>query len=43
LPKEDVDQVGDMRYSWRKLRKLSAEVDDTLAQVQVGQPAADDK
>lgn len=38
VPKEEADLVGDLHYSWRKLRKLAAEVADNLATVQVGAP-----
>eukprot|EP00887_Chlorella_sp_A99_P001633 scaffold8.g1633.t1 len=36
VPKEEIDLVGDLRYSWRKLRKLAADTADGLARVQVG-------
>ncbi|PSC73956.1 flagellar outer dynein arm heavy chain gamma [Micractinium conductrix] len=36
VPKEEADLVGDLRYSWRKLKKLSADVGDNLATLQVG-------
>ena len=35
VPKEEADLVGDLRYSWRKLKKLSADVGDNLATLQV--------
>ena len=35
VPKEETDMVSDLRYSWRKLRKLSTDVSDTLARLQV--------
>ena len=34
--KEESDQVGDLRYSWRKLLSLTGEVNNTLAELQVG-------
>eukprot|EP00899_Mesostigma_viride_P009796 jgi/Mesvir1/18818/Mv04309-RA.2 len=36
VPKEEIDQVGDLRYSWKKLRKLANDVSDNLARLQVG-------
>jgi len=39
VPKEEADLVGDLRYSWRKLKKLAADVSDNLAKVQVRQGA----
>lgn len=36
VPKEESDQVGDLRYSWKKLRKLANDVSDGLAKLQVG-------
>ncbi|KAL4452763.1 hypothetical protein ABPG75_008425, partial [Micractinium tetrahymenae] len=36
VPKEEADLVGDLHYSWRKLKKLAADVADNLATVQVG-------
>lgn len=35
VPKEETDMVGDLRYSWRKLKKLALEVSDTLSRLQV--------
>jgi len=35
VPKEETDMVGDLRYSWKKLRKLSTDVSDNLARLQV--------
>jgi len=35
VPKEEADMVGDLGYSWRKLKKAAAEVSDALATVQV--------
>jgi hypothetical protein len=35
VPKEESDLVGDLRYSWRKLKKLAADVGDSLATLQV--------
>lgn len=34
MPKEEADQVGDLRYSWRKLKKQAGDVADTLATLQ---------
>ena len=31
-----MDTVSDLRYSWKKLRKLATEVSDGLAKLQVG-------
>ncbi|CAD7698753.1 unnamed protein product [Ostreobium quekettii] len=36
VPKEETDMVGDLRYSWKKLRKLATDVSDSLARLQVG-------
>lgn len=36
MPKEEADMVGDLGYSWRKLKRAAAEAADTLATVQVG-------
>ena len=36
VPKEETDLVGDLRYSWRKLKKLAAETADSLSRLQVG-------
>ena len=36
MPKEEADLVGDLRYSWRKLRRLAGEVSERLAQLQLG-------
>ncbi len=35
VPKEETDMVGDLRYSWKRLRKLSTDVSDNLARLQV--------
>lgn len=35
VPKEETDQVSDLRYSWKKLRKLASEVTDKLSEMQV--------
>ena len=35
MPKDEVDTVSDLRYSWKKLRKLATEVSDGLAKLQV--------
>ena len=36
VPKEEIDLVGDLRYSWKKLRKQSVDVNDNLSRLQVG-------
>lgn len=36
MPKEELDCVGDLRYCWRKLKRLAGEVGDRLAQLQPG-------
>lgn len=36
VSKDESDQVADLRYSWRKLLSLSNEVNNTLAELQVG-------
>lgn len=36
VPKEETDMVSDLRYSWKKLKKLSMDVSDTLSRLQVG-------
>lgn len=36
VPKEELDCVGDLRYCWRKLKRLAGEVGDRLAQLQPG-------
>jgi hypothetical protein len=36
VPKEETDMVGDLRYSWRKLKKLALDVSDSLSLLQVG-------
>lgn len=36
VPKEETDLVSDLKYSWKKLIKLSAEVSDRLSELQVG-------
>ena len=38
VPKEEADMVGDMGYSWRKLKKAAVDVADTLATVQARRP-----
>jgi hypothetical protein len=35
VPKEEADLVGDLRYAWRSLKKVAAEVSEQLASVQV--------
>ncbi|KAK9794950.1 hypothetical protein WJX73_010224 [Symbiochloris irregularis] len=36
LPKDELDAVSDLRYSWRKLNKLALEVSNNLAKLQAG-------
>jgi dynein heavy chain len=36
MPKAEIDQVAELRYSWRKLRTLSTQVTDKLSKLQVG-------
>lgn len=36
VPKEELAMVSDLRYSWKKLRKLAMDVSDTLTRMQVG-------
>ncbi len=38
VPKDETDIVSDMRYSWKKLRKLASDVSDNLARLQVCLP-----
>ena len=35
VPKEETDMVSDLRYSWKKLRKLATDVSDQLTRMQV--------
>lgn len=35
VPKEETALVSDLRYGWRKLRKLTTDVSDNLARLQV--------
>ena len=35
VPKEESSMVSDLRYGWKKLRKLATDVSDNLARVQV--------
>jgi dynein heavy chain len=35
VPKEETGMVSDLRYGWRKLRKLATDTSDNLAQQQV--------
>lgn len=35
VAKEETDTVSDLRYSWKKLRKLAIDVSDNLTRVQV--------
>lgn len=36
VPKEELAMVSDLRYSWKKLRRLAMDVSDTLTRMQVG-------
>jgi dynein heavy chain len=36
VPKEETTLVSDLRYGWRKLRKMATDVSDNLARLQVG-------
>jgi len=36
VAKEETDMVGDLQYSWKKLRNLATSVADKLSQLQVG-------
>eukprot|EP00955_Chlamydomonas_euryale_P103513 365498-Chlamydomonas_euryale.AAC.1 len=36
VPKEETTMVSDLRYGWKKLRKLSTDVTDNLTRLQVG-------
>ncbi|MEW5318622.1 MAG: hypothetical protein WDW38_009830 [Sanguina aurantia] len=36
VPKEETTMVSDLRYGWKKLRKLATEVSDNLTRLQVG-------
>jgi hypothetical protein len=35
VPKEETGMVSDLRYGWRKLRKLATDTSDNLARQQV--------
>ena len=35
MPKDELDTVSDLRYSWKKLHKLATDVSDGLAKMQV--------
>ena len=35
VPKDETDLVSDMRYSWKKLRRMASDVSDNLARLQV--------
>lgn len=35
VPKEETGMVSDLRYGWKKLRKLATDTSDNLARVQV--------
>ena len=36
VPKEETALVSDLRYGWKKLRKLATDMSDNLARLQVG-------
>ena len=36
VPKEETALVSDLRYGWKKLRKLTTDMSDNLARLQVG-------
>ena len=36
VPKEETTMVSDLRYGWKKLRKLATDVSDNLTRLQVG-------
>ena len=38
MPKDELDTVSDLRYSWKKLHKLATEVSDGLAKMQASAP-----
>ena len=40
VPKEETTMVSDLRYGWKKLRKLSTDVSDNLTRLQVWQRGA---
>lgn len=42
MPKEESGMVSDLRYGWKKLRKLGTEVSDNLARLQVCVSVCDD-
>lgn len=35
VPKEETSMVSDLRYGWKKLRKLATDVSDSLTRLQV--------
>lgn len=37
MPKEETGMVSDLRYGWKKLRKLATDTSDNLARLQVRQ------
>jgi hypothetical protein len=39
VPKEESSLVSDLRYGWRKLKKLATDVSDNLTRMQVGRRA----
>jgi dynein heavy chain len=36
VPKEETSMVSDLRYGWKKLRKLATDMSDNLTRLQVG-------
>ncbi len=36
VPKDETTMVSDLRYGWKKLRKLATDVSDNLTRLQVG-------
>jgi hypothetical protein len=36
VPKEESSMVSDLRYGWKKLKKLATDVSDNLTRMQVG-------
>ncbi|GBG77441.1 hypothetical protein CBR_g23890 [Chara braunii] len=36
IPKEENEQLGDLRVNWKKMRKLATDVSDNLARLQIG-------
>jgi hypothetical protein len=40
VPKEETTMVSDLRYGWKKLRKLSTDITDNLTRLQVNLPSS---